>query len=468
MCLRADEATSDEMRRSLVLLTGAVIVAGAAALIGGDDRAPAASIDGGSMVASAPITMPAQSPAATAAEAAREVAAFEGLADKPVAKPAVPPAPGTGPLGSLLDLDKIELVADHYEAPLKDGRRAVLTLDPDLQSLAERLLDESRAPRGGIVVMAPDGRILALAGRRTEDPKGSKEGIFDWRLATDVWAPAASIFKLVTAAALVREGVDGEDKVCFHGGVRSVMESNLIDSKRDSRCETLSYGVAHSNNAILGKLAYQRLVPDKLDGMARLLGFGPATGGGALPGTELPGNYGSVAIPTLHDLAFAKTAAGFANVQLSVAGGALLTATFANGGEQPVPRLISSIDGKPHWSPRPKRILPVTTARAVAKMMVATCASGSAAKSFRRKELAVAGKTGTLSRNEPFFMEHSWFVGFAPAEQPQIIVSVVLGNPESWHLRGHEAARRLIDRALTAKRREKDRTASVEPSIRKQ
>lgn len=459
------------MRRSLVWLTGAVIVAGGAALIGGNESAPSASINGAPLVPSAPITKPSRRsdsrPAATATEAAREVATFEGLYKEP-AKAAVPPAPGTGPLGSLIDLDHIERVADHYEAPLKDGRRAVLTLDPELQSLAEKLLDESRAPRGGIVVMAPDGRILALAGRRTEDPKGSREGIFDWRLATDIWAPAASIFKLVTASALVGAGVNGDDKVCFHGGVRSVMESNLVDSKRDSRCETLSYGVAHSNNAILGKLAYQHLVPDKLDGMARTLGFGPVTGGRALPGTELPGNYGSVAIPVLHDLTFAKTAAGFANVQLSVAGGALLTATFANGGEQPVPRLIATIDGKPHAGPRPRRILPAATANAVAKMMVATCASGSAAKSFRRKEVSVAGKTGTLSRNEPFFMEHSWFVGFAPAERPEVIVSVVLGNPESWHLRGHEAARRLIDRALTANRREKDRTASVEPSIRKQ
>ena len=455
------------MRRSLVLLTGAVIVAGGAALVGGDDRAPAASIDGAPLVASAPITMPSQSPAMTAAEAAREVAAFEALADKPGRDPRAKPAPGTMPLGTLIDLDHIERVADHYEAPLKDGRRAVLTLDPELQSLAEKLLDESRAPRGGIVVMAPDGRILALAGRRTEDPKGSREGTFDWRLATDVWAPAASIFKLVTASALVGAGVGADDKVCFHGGVRSVMESNLVDSKQDSRCESLSYGVAHSNNAILGKLAYQKLVPDTLDGMARKLGFGPAAGG-ALPGTELPGNYGSVTIPAAHDLAFAKTAAGFMNVQLSVAGGALLTATFANGGEQPVPQLIATIDGVAHTGGKPRRILPTATARAVAKMMVGTCASGSAAKSFRRKETAVAGKTGTLARNEPFFMEHSWFVGFAPAEKPEVIVSVLLGNPESWHLRGHEAARRLIDRALlAATRREKDRTASAEPSARK-
>src|SRR5699024_3146674 len=129
------------------------------------------------------------------------------------------------------------------------GRRAVLTLDPDLQQLAEKLLDQSRAPRGAIVVMAPDGKILALAGRRTEEQKGAAKGTFDWRLATDVWAPAASVFKLVTATALVGAGVDGDSTVCFHGGLRSVTESNLKDDdKRDSRCESLAYGVAHSNN----------------------------------------------------------------------------------------------------------------------------------------------------------------------------------------------------------------------------
>jgi cell division protein FtsI/penicillin-binding protein 2 len=83
-------------------------------------------------------------------------------------------------------------------------------------------------------------------------------------------------------------------------------------------------------------------------------------------------------------------------------------------------------------------------------MMVATCDIGSAARSFgKHRKTTVAGKTGTLATNEPFYMEHSWFVGYAPAEKPEIVVAVVLGNPENWHLRGHEAARRLIDRALS-------------------
>jgi hypothetical protein len=121
--------------------------------------------------------------------------------------------------------------------------------------------------------MTPDGKLLAFAGRRTAENKGGKEGTFDPSLVTSVWAPAASIFKLVTASALLTNGYDASAKVCYHGGVRSVMESNLTDSKSDGNCETLAYGVAHSNNAILGKLAYQNLEPAKLDRHARDLGW---------------------------------------------------------------------------------------------------------------------------------------------------------------------------------------------------
>jgi cell division protein FtsI/penicillin-binding protein 2 len=269
------------------------------------------------------------------------------------------------------------------------------------------------------------------------------------------------VFKLVTATALVGAGVHGDDTVCFHGGLRSVTESNLVDSKSDSRCESLAYGVAHSNNAILGKFAYQKLQPPALESAARSLGLY-----NALPGAELPGNAGVLTLPAAHDLEFARTAAGFMNTKLSVAGGALLAATFADRGEQPQMRIVASIDGVAVAAPAAKRVMSTDNAAEVARMMVGTCDSGSAAKSFGRRDTKTAGKTGTLTSTQPFYMEHSWFVGFAPAEKPQVIVSVLFGNPESWHLRGHEAARKLIDRALkvVATGRGKDRTASIRPA----
>jgi cell division protein FtsI/penicillin-binding protein 2 len=355
-----------------------------------------------------------------------------------------------------IDLDSWTLAPDHshYEARLTDGRLAILTLDPALQAYAEKLLSQARAPRGAIVAMAPDGRILALAGRRSEPVKDARAGTFDWRVATEVWAPAASVFKLVTASALVAAGVDPRGKVCFHGGIRSVLASNLHDDKRDSRCESLLYGVAHSNNAILGKLAFQKLEPTALTRFARDLGIADR-----LPSGEIPGTAGAVDIPNVRDLNFARIAAGFSGSRLSAVGGALLAATFADNGEQPVPRLVASIDGVAAPSITKRRAVTAEVAKAVGKMMMATCEFGSAAKSFgRRRPIRVAGKTGTLTRTDPFYMQHSWFVGYAPAEQPQIIVSVVLGNPETWHLRGHEAARRLIDRAI---QHDRDRAAKI-------
>jgi len=428
LCRAPDEATSKKMRRSTVLLLAGCVIAGTAALVGGDGAPkPAASMDG------APLD-----PVEVSKFQNLESGASTAVTDKKLVKPAAS-------IDSI-DLDKITRDGDHYVAPLADGRKAILTLDPDLQELAEKLLNESRAPKGAIVVMAPDGKILALAGRKTEEPKGSRTGTFDWRLATEVWAPAASIFKLVTASALVKAGVDPDAKVCYHGGIRSVLSHNLKDDKRDNRCESLAYGVAHSQNAILGKLAYQKLEPTTLEAQAKAFGW-------IDPLANLKGMFGELEIPKERDLELARAAAGFKGAKLSVMGGALLTATFANAGEQPTPQLVASIDGKPVETPPMRRAITAEQAQAVARMMAGTCNEGSAAKTFNRKrKVAVAGKTGTLTKTDPFYMEHSWFVGFAPTEKPQFVVSVLLGNPESWHLRGHEAARRLIDKALAPRR----------------
>jgi len=424
------------MRRSHLLLGGAAVLAGLGAFMrSGAD--PVAEIPGQALAAEA-----------------------RTFANLPTAVAPTPPAkPKT--LGELLELDRLTLVGDHYEVPMSDGRRAILTLDPSLQALAEKLLKDARAPKGGIVAMAPDGRILALAGRRAAEDKGSIEGTFDWHLATDAWAPSASVFKLVTASALVHVGVDPHDKIPFHGGIRSVMDSNLADHKRDNNAASLSFGVAHSNNAILGKLAYQHLEPTKLDKFAHDLGL-------ASTYEQVPGIAGKLALPSAHDLDFAKAAAGFQGVELSAMGGAVLAATFADQGEQPTPRLVASIIDKTGATttpalPAPTRVVTAEVAAQVAKMMVGTCDGGSARKSFGRSPTKVAGKTGTLTKKEPIYLEHSWFVGFAPAEAPSIIVSVVLGNPENWHLRGQEAARRLIDTAIA---REKDRTAKATRSKR--
>ena len=352
----------------------------------------------------------------------------------------------------------MELHGDRYLAPMSDGRTAVLTIDPAIQAVVEKVLRRARAPRGAVVVTATDGRILALAGRRTEDPTGAGEGIDDPRVALDAWAPSASIFKVVSAAALVEAGVGKSDKVCFHGGVRSVMESNLSDSRLDGRCADLAYGVAHSQNAIIAKLVHQHLTPAQLTDVAHRFGFDRRL---ALP---TPAAFGHVAIPADKGVEFARTAAGFSGVELSAVGGALVANTIATGGIAAPPRLVAgyldstgdlAAGSLPAPQPVGDRVLEESVADQVASMMAETCTDGSAARAFAGRDkipgVAVAGKTGTLSNNEPFYMQYSWFVGFAPANRPTMSIAVLLGNPELWQIKAHTAARMVLIEALRSR-----------------
>jgi cell division protein FtsI/penicillin-binding protein 2 len=362
-----------------------------------------------------------------------------------------PAAPVYSPDATVL-LDKMVLRGDRYIAPMSDGREAVLTLDPRLQAAAEQVLARARAPRGAVVVTSRDGKVLALAGRRTADPKGGPDGIVDPSLALDAWAPAASIFKVVSTAAMVEAGARGADRVCFHGGVRSVMESNLVDTKQDRRCETLGYGLAHSQNAIIAKVAHQRLEPADLSDMADRFGFDQPLAFAA------PASFGTAAIPEAKGVPFGRTAAGFDGVTLSVLGGAVLAGTIARGGEAPTPTLIAAIiDSRgehPAVAPTgaPRKVIEPTVAREVAAMMAQTCKAGSAARAFQGRQkirdVQVAGKTGTLSVSAPDYMQYSWFVGFAPADHAELTISVLLGNAELWHLKAHSAARSVLAEGL--------------------
>lgn len=425
-------------------------LSGGAGLLGGATKIGIADLLPPGLAAARTSTSTSTGVPATAAAPGRGSAALS------TALPPSLPLPADPSLGVSLDLGRAVLRDGRYEIDLDRHRRVQLTLDPTLQAAAEKLLNQAKAPRAAAIVMSTDGRILALAGRRTESPLGGKEGIVDFRLATDVWAPAASIFKLVTATALLRAGVTPGQRVCFHGGVRSVMESNLQDSPRDNRCEDLTFAVAHSQNAIIAKLTHQHLSAASLTEAARDLGIT-----GDLVQNGLARCAGAIDLPADNGVDLAKAAAGFRGSQLSVLGGGLLANTLANRGIEVVPTIVSAIVEGETVRPVPagarRRVVDAKVADGVAEMMVGTCEGGSAAKSFRARDnslprtIKVAGKTGTISGTLPFPMEYSWFVGFAPADAPKISVSVLIGNTDNWWLKGHTVARELFEAALIEK-----------------
>src|SRR4051812_45284654 len=125
------------------------------------------------------------------------VALLAATAFLPVASAKTAPASGPEPAARLIRADTIRLAGHRYVAELAGGGRAELTLDPRLQQSTENLLRAFQIPfAGAVVVSIPDGRVLALVGQSAADPRlGPSE------LALRAWAPAASVFKVISATA---------------------------------------------------------------------------------------------------------------------------------------------------------------------------------------------------------------------------------------------------------------------------
>jgi cell division protein FtsI/penicillin-binding protein 2 len=170
-------------------------------------------------------------------------------------------------------------------------------------------------------------------------------------------------------------------------------------------------------------------------------------------------------------LEFARAAAGFWHTTLSPLAGASLAQSVANGGVTLEPRIVQSIvkDKDVLWKddrgPRViRRSVKPETAAQLTRMMKQTVDNGSAFKSFHDAagkaflpEISVAGKTGTL--NEPDGSKlYTWFVGFAPANNPEVAVSTLVVNTPSWQIKAPQLARDAL-RAYFAKQGKKGVTA---------
>ncbi len=349
--------------------------------------------------------------------------------------------------------ETIRLAGRHYVADLTDGGHAELTLDPRLQTSTDEVLRAFQIPYGGAVVVSiPDGRVLAMVGRSAADPR---LGPAD--LALRPWAPAASVFKVVSATALVESGLSGATRTCYHGGVSAVLADNLVDIPAiDHRCDTLAFGVGKSQNAIIAKLVSRHLTADGLLREGRSFGFDEA-----IP-FDLPVEASHLDVPADH-LEFARAAAGFWHSTLSPLHGALLAATIANRGDMPSPTLIdSAVDGTGHPVQlpvaAPRHVANAAAAIEVGRMMELTTRIGTAKATFRNKRgqrylpVEVAGKTGTLAaETDRGPIGYSWFVGYAPAEHPTIAFAVVLGNSPTWRIKATYVGRHIVTEYLAEK-----------------
>lgn len=310
------------------------------------------------------------------------------------------------------------------------------TLDPRLGQAARQLLQTARPLEGAIVVLDPrSGRVLAWTELRRRGAAGS--------LITTAVAPAASVFKLVTTAALFESGgVQPLDKVCISGGLRRVEREHLEAARgTEAICSPFAEALGHSRNAAFAQLATGRLLRSDLLEVAERLGFNAS-----VP-FDWPVPVGQLSLP-YNDLEFARTAAGFQGSTLSPLGGAHLASIIAAGGLSQRVRLLQPehSDAQAHAT----RVLSATTAWRMTRMMEVTVHSGTCRSVFTDANgksylpgIRVAGKTGTLRPYESPSTT-SWFIGFAPSRKPEVVVSVMLQNGAVWRQRAAEVARDLL------------------------
>lgn len=387
----------------------------------------------------------------------------KGNAGAVLDKPANPPPPLTG-----LDLGRLGVDDAGVTAPLAGNRLARLTLDPELQQLAVKLLRAYRLPEASIVMADPQtGDVLVYASHVDEGKARD--------LAVEATAPAASVFKVITGAALVEQaGLNADTKQCYSGGEHDIRAVDLEENaNRDRWCTTLGGAMGRSVNTVFARLALKHLKNAGLEEMAKSFGFGEP-----VP-FDIPVEPSVLKLPS-EPVGFARTAAGFWNSTLSPMESVWISATIARGGEAPRMRLVREVleDGKSVWAaPRGtsapiRRVIAPETAAAVTTMMEHTVAEGTSYRAFRDRrgapflpDLPVAGKTGTLTDAQTSRF-YTWFTGFAPSRPhagvKNVAIAVLVVNKPTWKVKANVVAREMLRAYFAAQKVERVSKPKIE------
>ena len=333
------------------------------------------------------------------------------------------------------------------------GENVVLTVDEQIQYIAERELatamQQTHAVTGTVIVQNPHtGEILALANQPTFNPNLTKE-ITPERLknhaVSDVYEPG-STFKVVTISAALEEKLTRPDEIfdCQMGSI--VINGMRI---RDSRPHGLLpvWGVlAESSDVGAIKIAL-RLGEDRFYKYIRAFGFGQQTG------IELPGETRGLTKPVSR---WSKVSIGAISmgqeIGISPMQLALLASTIANDGVAVPPRIVAGTTD-PQPTPQTvafhpadsRRVISPMTAAQMKQMMQKVVLEGTGKRAVL-EGYSSAGKTGTAQKVDPGTHAYSKtkyvasFAGFAPLNDPAIVVAVILDSAVGLHQGGQVSA----------------------------
>jgi cell division protein FtsI (penicillin-binding protein 3) len=353
----------------------------------------------------------------------------------------------------LISVDARKQWYSSVETQPEPGENLVLTVDKNIQYIAEKELEQAihdtRAIAGTVIVENPHtGEILALANRPTFNPNLRKQitpGALTNRAVSYVYEPG-STFKLVTISAALEEKVTNPDEV-FDCQMGSIVYNGM--RIRDSKPHGLLpvWGVlAESSDVGSIKIAL-RLGEDRFYKYIRAYGFGQQTG------IELPGETRGLTKPVSRwskvSIAAISMGQEIGISPLQLAG---LVSTFANDGVWVAPRIVAG-RVEPQSAPQTvvfhpansRRVISSYTAAEMRSMMQKVVIEGTGRKAIL-EGYSSAGKTGTAQKVDPATGVYSKtkyigsFAGFAPVNNPQIVVAVILDSAVGLHQGGQVSA----------------------------
>jgi cell division protein FtsI (penicillin-binding protein 3) len=355
------------------------------------------------------------------------------------------------------------MVVDERWRPLpRVGAQVELTLDAALQHVAERELEraveEFNADGGVVVALEPaTGAVLAMANVPRMDsnqPGGVAHEFRRNRAITDFHEPGSTFKVFLAAAALERGVVRPEEKVFCENGVYPVGR-RVIHDHHPYGLITFSQVIQQSSNIGCAKVA-ERLGVERYAQAIADFGFGQRTG------IELPGESPGMVRPAakwgrihLVTTAFGQ---GIAATPLQMA---RAFAAIANGGLLVRPHIVRRIvgeNGEARYVTRRqvvRRVMSEKTSRKLTDILRGAVENGTG-KAARMEGFAVAGKTGTAQKVEAGGRYSkrariSSFIGYVPAEQPRLLIMVMLDTPRKATYGGIVAAptfRRIAEYGL--------------------
>lgn len=329
------------------------------------------------------------------------------------------------------------------------GNNVVLTVDPKLQRIAYEGLAASSTGRGAAVALDPKtGEVLALATYPSYDPNNIDENFPQLKdapdspllnRATQSLYPPGSTFKVITAAAALQAGVE-PDREFVDNGKYETPGYTVRNYKGEKHGRvTFTQALVISINAVFAKIAVEIVEPQPLAAMAQKFGFGDEYEDFPLPVN--PSDLGQPASEWLPgytaQIAFGQGAAVSNAFEM-----AIVAATVANNGEMMKPRLVKEVrspDGVLLEKSGPsvkEEVLPVETANELSNMMEAVVYEGGLIQA-QLGGTRVAGKTGTAEA--PPDSPHSWWIAYAPADDPEIAVAVMIENGATIDAEGDAA-----------------------------